>query len=141
LYPDLLLDHFQNPRNAGELDAACVVNVSNPACGDTMRLSARFEDGRVSAVRYKTRGCTASIAAGSALTGLIEGRTRAELERITAADVEAALGGLLRPGTRPPSVSMPSRLSSRRRRANEQRHPGGHADPGVADHAALTPPR
>jgi len=94
LYPDLLLDHFQNPRNAGELDAACVVNVSNPACGDTMRLSARFEDGRVSAVRYKTRGCTASIAAGSALTGLIEGRTRAELERITAADVEAALGGL-----------------------------------------------
>lgn len=94
MYGDLLLDHFQNPRNAGEIDAGVVVNVSNPACGDTLRLSARFEGGRIAEVRYKTRGCTASIAAGSALTELMAGRTRTELAVIRAADVEAAVGGL-----------------------------------------------
>jgi len=70
------------------------VEVTNPACGDILRLSATFVDGKVSEVRYKTRGCTASIAAGSALTEWLEGKTRAELTRLTPAIVEEALGGL-----------------------------------------------
>jgi len=59
-----------------------------------MRLAARFEDGRVSEARYQTRGCTASIAAGSALTEWMLGRTRAELAAITPAVIEEALGAL-----------------------------------------------
>ncbi len=59
-----------------------------------MRLSARFEDDRVVEVRYKVRGCTASIAAGSALTELMSGRTRVELGGIDAAAIEGALDGL-----------------------------------------------
>ena len=90
-----LLDHFRNPRNAGDLPAPAVtVEVSNPACGDTLRLSGRWEDGRIAAIGYRTRGCTAAIAAGSALTVLLSGRTAAEAAAIRQAEVEAALGEL-----------------------------------------------
>ena len=96
MYSPRLLDHFQNPRNVGELPPPAVaVDAVNPACGDMLRLAARFEDGRIAEVRYKTRGCTASIAAGSALTELLLGRTRAEAGQLKAADIEAALGGLI----------------------------------------------
>lgn len=71
-----------------------MVEVSNPACGDILRISARIEAGRVVDVRYKTRGCTASIAAGSALTELMLSRTIRELQGITAPLVEQAVGGL-----------------------------------------------
>jgi nitrogen fixation NifU-like protein len=95
MYSDKLLDHFRQPRNAGELaPPAWTVEVSNPICGDILRLSARVENGRVEEIRFKTRGCTASIAASSALTELIAGRTLQEIGRLTAAEVEAALGGL-----------------------------------------------
>jgi nitrogen fixation NifU-like protein len=95
MYSELLLDHFKNPRNVGELTApALIVEVSNPACGDILKLSARFDNGRVAAVAYKVRGCTASIASGSALTELLQGRTRGEIAAISTADIEAAVGGL-----------------------------------------------
>jgi nitrogen fixation NifU-like protein len=90
-----LIEHFRNPRNVGELPApAMTVEVSNPICGDILRLSALMDAGRVSQAGFKVRGCTASIAAGSALTELIAGKDKAELKKLTAADVEAAVGGL-----------------------------------------------
>ncbi|MCU1233568.1 MAG: nitrogen-fixing NifU domain protein [Candidatus Solibacter sp.] len=95
MYPERLLDHFQNPRNIGELPPpAITVEVSNPACGDILRLSAIFEAGRIADVRYKVRGCTASIAAGSALTEWLTGKTHAELARFSPTLVDAAVGGL-----------------------------------------------
>ena len=95
MYSKELLDHFQNPRNVGELaPPAQRIEVSNPACGDILRLSARWEEGRIAEVHYLTRGCTASIAAGSALTELLQGRTAAEAALLGARDVEAAVGGL-----------------------------------------------
>jgi nitrogen fixation protein NifU and related proteins len=96
MYSEAALDHFQNPRNVGELPPpAITVEVSNPACGDILRLSARFEGERVAQVRYKVRGCTASIAAGSALTEWMTGRPRAELRELRAETVEDAVGGLI----------------------------------------------
>ena len=91
-----LLDHFQNPRNAGTLDSpgAVTVEVTNPACGDILRLSVRMEDGVVAEVRYKTRGCTAAIASGSALTELMQGLDRERLGALNAAAIEDAVGGL-----------------------------------------------
>lgn len=95
MYSQRLLDHFQNPRNVGELDApARTVEVSNPACGDLMRLSVRFEGDKAVEARYKTRGCTASIAAGSALTEWLVGKSRAEMATLTAAQIEREVGGL-----------------------------------------------
>jgi nitrogen fixation NifU-like protein len=90
-----LIDHFQNPRNVGELPPpAVVVEVSNPVCGDILRLSANFTAGAISEVAFRTRGCTASIACGSALTELLLGKTREQLIRLRPADVEAAVGEL-----------------------------------------------
>ncbi|MDR3703767.1 MAG: iron-sulfur cluster assembly scaffold protein [Candidatus Sulfopaludibacter sp.] len=95
MYPARLLEHFQNPRNVGDLPAPAVtVEVSNPACGDILRLSARFENDIVAEVRYKVRGCTASIAAGSALTEWMQGKSRAEIAGFQAALVDEAVGGL-----------------------------------------------
>jgi nitrogen fixation protein NifU and related proteins len=95
MYSERLLDHFQNPRNVGELGPpAITLEISNPACGDILRLSVLVEDGLVREARYKVRGCTASIAAGSALTELLLGKGRAEIAQINAAVIEAAVGGL-----------------------------------------------
>ena len=95
MYSERLLDHFQNPRNVGTLDPpAVVVEVSNPICGDILQLSAQAAGECVQQVRFKTRGCTASIAAGSALTELLQGRTFEEIAALQAADVEQAVGGL-----------------------------------------------
>lgn len=96
MYSEAFLDHFKNPRNVGEIGPPAVtVEISNPACGDILRLSARFEEGRVAEVGYKVRGCTASIASGSALTEWMLGKVRAELAALTAAMVESAVGGLI----------------------------------------------
>ena len=95
MYSDRLLDHFQNPRNAGELPSPDIrVEVSNPICGDILQLSAQVADGRLTAVRYLTRGCTASIAVGSALTELLLGKTAEQALALTREDVEEAVGGL-----------------------------------------------
>src|SRR4051812_30431548 len=83
-----LIEHFRNPRNVGELPPpATTVEVSNPICGDILRLSAVFTDGVISETRYKVRGCAASIAAGSALTELLLGRDLAALHVLTKEDI------------------------------------------------------
>lgn len=90
-----LLDHFQCPRNVGELPPPAVtVEVSNPACGDQLRLSARFANGAADEVRFLARGCPASIAAGSALTVWMTGKTVDEVRGVTGSAIEAGLGGL-----------------------------------------------
>lgn len=90
-----LLDHFRNPRHAGELDAPMArVRVENPVCGDILELSANASDGRIAEIRFRARGCTASIACGSAAAQLLEGRGLAELREIDAARIEAEVGGL-----------------------------------------------
>ena len=95
MYSERLLDHFQNPRNVGELEEADLrVEVSNPICGDILRLTANLTGGRIGEVTYRTRGCTASIAVGSALTELLVGKSAPEALAIERDVVEAAVGGL-----------------------------------------------
>src|SRR6266404_5837000 len=85
-----VLDHFQNPRNAGELnEATATVEVSNPVCGDVLRLSARIESGGIAEARFLCRGCTTSIACASRLTELLSGKQIGDLHEIT---LEALLG-------------------------------------------------
>lgn len=96
MYSEILLDHFKNPRNVGELPPpALTIEVANPACGDILRLSVVLTGGAVSEVRYKVRGCTASIAAGSALTEWMAGKTERELASLNAGVIEDAIGGLI----------------------------------------------
>ncbi len=95
MYSEVLLDHFRNPRRVGSLDPPAVtVRVENPICGDIMTLSAIVSEGTVMDARFKVRGCTASIAAGSALTDILVGSRSEDLRGIDASAVESALGGL-----------------------------------------------
>lgn len=95
MYSATLLDHFQHPRNAGEIELPdAQVEVTNPVCGDILRLTARVRGGRIAEVRFLARGCTASIAAGSALTGLLLGKTSSEARLVKRDEVETAVGGL-----------------------------------------------
>lgn len=96
MYSERLLDHFQNPRNAGALPApALAVTVENPACGDRLRLTARADGGVVVEAMFQVRGCTASIACGSALTEWLIGRRAAELAGMTKAEIAAAVEELV----------------------------------------------
>jgi nitrogen fixation NifU-like protein len=95
MYSPELLDHFEHPRNVGELEKPDVVaETENPACGDIMRLTLRVSDGKIEEVRYKTRGCVAAIACGSALTEMIRGKSLQHAEVITRDALIAKIGGL-----------------------------------------------
>jgi nitrogen fixation NifU-like protein len=95
MHSEQLLGYFRNPRHSGELvPPAIKVDVTNPACGDMLRLSARIVDGRVTEARFLTRGCTASIAASEALAEWMTGKTLAELDAVTSSTIEDAVGGL-----------------------------------------------
>jgi nitrogen fixation NifU-like protein len=95
MYSQKMLDHFQNPRSVGDLPSPAVtVEVMNPVCGDILRLSASWSAERIAEARFRARGCTATIAAGSALAEWMAGRTRADLALLTADAVDALLGGL-----------------------------------------------
>ena len=95
MYSEAVLDHFQNPRNAGALDAAtATVSVENPVCGDILELSVRIEAGRIAEARFRTRGCVTALACSSLLTELLRGKTPAEVTAITSEQISEALGGL-----------------------------------------------
>jgi nitrogen fixation NifU-like protein len=95
MFNEIIIGHFQNPRNAGELTGAnAQVEVTNPVCGDILRLSARIEGQRIAEVRFKTQGCVAAIAASSALTEMLTGKSREQALEITARDISNALGEL-----------------------------------------------
>ncbi|MGH9749744.1 MAG: iron-sulfur cluster assembly scaffold protein [Candidatus Polarisedimenticolia bacterium] len=94
-YNSVVLDHYRNPRNVGEIEGTpAVAQVGDPGSGDVLRLSLRIESGRVAEARFRSFGCTAAIASGSMVTTLVTGRTIEEVARLTNRDVVEALGGL-----------------------------------------------
>jgi nitrogen fixation NifU-like protein len=95
MFSDAVLDHFRNPRNAGELTGAtATVEVSNPVCGDVLKLSVRTENGRIVEARFLCRGCTTAIACASLLTEQMRAKAVSELRSITPESLSATLGGL-----------------------------------------------
>ena len=95
MYSSQLLDHFEHPRNAGELaDADARVRVENPACGDILELTAKVERNRIEAIRFLAKGCVPAMACGSLITEMTEGKTLGEAGLLRADSVAAAAGGL-----------------------------------------------
>jgi nitrogen fixation NifU-like protein len=95
MYSAQLLDHFQNPRNAGEIAGAdAVAEIENPACGDVLRLNLKARGGRITQARFKAKGCVAAIACGSALTELVAGKTLDEAHDLRREDLISAVGAL-----------------------------------------------
>ena len=85
--------------------ATATVEVTNPVCGDELKLAVRLADDRVAEARFRARGCQAALACSSVLTEMIAGKTIAELREISAQQIEAALGGL------PPATRHGSQLA------------------------------
>src|SRR5690606_21147845 len=95
MYSDKVMDHFQNPRNVGEIkDADGVGQVGNPKCGDIMKMYLKINDGVIEDVKFKTYGCGSAIASSSMATELIKGKTIEEAMKLTNKAVADALDGL-----------------------------------------------
>ena len=94
-YSEKVMEHFQNPRNVGEIaDADGIGTVGNASCGDIMKLFIKIKDGKIVDVKFKTFGCGAAIATSSMVTELVMGKTIDEALKISKATVAEALGGL-----------------------------------------------
>lgn len=94
-YSETVMEHFQNPRNAGELDDPDGESTkSNPVCGDRMRVMIRVADGRVAEVRWQTRGCPPAIATSSFASEMVRGWTLEEVDTLTREQIAEAIGGL-----------------------------------------------
>ena len=92
---DLLMEHFMNPRNVGELpDADGAGDVGNPLCGDIVRLFLKIKGDKIEKATFKTFGCRAAIATSSILTEMLPGKTIEAALRITEKDMLDALGDL-----------------------------------------------
>jgi nitrogen fixation protein NifU and related proteins len=104
VYSPELLDHFQNPRNAGELEAPDrSVRLENPVCGDILELSLKLEKQleqlnpdamRIVDIRFRAKGCVPTMACGSAITELVKGKTVAEARQMGREDLIRKVGGL-----------------------------------------------
>lgn len=95
MYSEKVMEHFQNPRNVGEiLDADGVGEVGNAKCGDIMKMYLKIEDGVIEDVKFKTFGCGSAIASSSMATELIKGKTIEDAMNLTNRAVAEALDGL-----------------------------------------------
>jgi nitrogen fixation NifU-like protein len=94
-YSDTVVDHFQNPRNSGELqDSDGEATVSNPVCGDRMRVMIRVRDSKIDEVRWQTRGCPPAIATSSFASEMVSGWSLDEVDSLTREQIAEAIGGL-----------------------------------------------
>ena len=96
MYSEKVMDHFEHPRNVGEIpDASGVGTVGNAKCGDIMRIYLKInDDGVIEDCKFKTFGCGAAIATSSMATEMIKGKTVEEAQQLTNAAVAEALDGL-----------------------------------------------
>jgi nitrogen fixation protein NifU and related proteins len=107
MYSPQVLDHFEHPRNSGEVaNPDALAQVENPACGDVLKLTARVQDGRVLEIRFLAQGCVPTMACASELTELVKGRSIAEARCLRREELVLALGGLPRASTHASHLAM-----------------------------------
>ena len=107
MYSPQLLDHFQNPRNAGDIaDPDATAEIENPVCGDVLRLTFKVSADRIVRAQFKAKGCVAAIACASALTELVVGKTLEEAQKLRREDVSDAVGGLPQASTHAAQLAL-----------------------------------
>jgi len=95
MYNDVVMDHFQHPRNVGDMEnPTSVAEVGSQECGDTMKVFIKVKDETIEDIRFQTYGCAAAIASSSIATEMVKGKTLAEAKQLTKNDVVEKLGGL-----------------------------------------------
>ena len=94
-YSQIVIEHFQNPKNMGEMDDPDAVGeAGNPVCGDMMEIYLKIEDEKIVDISFKTFGCAAAIATSSMITEMAKGKTLKEAYDISRDEVAEELGGL-----------------------------------------------
>jgi nitrogen fixation NifU-like protein len=99
-YTEILMDHFKNPRNQGELkDPDGVGEVGNPVCGDMMKIYIEVDKNKegqeiIKDIKFQTLGCGAAIASSSMLTEMAKGKTIEDALKITREQIAEKLGGM-----------------------------------------------
>lgn len=95
IYSEKVMEHFQNPRNVGEIkNPSGIGEVGNAKCGDIMKIYLEIKNDIVKDVKFKTYGCGSAIASSSMATELIKGKTIEEAWRLSNKAVAEALDGL-----------------------------------------------
>jgi len=95
VYSPQLLDHFQNPRNAGEVaDPDASAQLENPACGDVLKLTLKLDGDRIVDIRFLAKGCVPAMACGSAVTTLVKGKTAEEARHLSSDELFRQVGGV-----------------------------------------------
>ncbi len=116
--------HALTPANLGTLPPPAVQGKAVGSCGDRMELYLELDEaGRIKAARFMPEGCLHTVACGSAVTTLIEGKALEEAATITPEDVEQALGGLPRDHRHCAVLAVTALRSALRRRAEDARQP------------------
>lgn len=94
-YTDIVVEHFQNPRNVGIMENPDGFGkVGSSVCGDLMEFQIRVQDNRIVDVKFRTFGCAAAIASSSMASEMVKGKSLEEVEQLTNDSVAEALGGL-----------------------------------------------
>jgi nitrogen fixation protein NifU and related proteins len=123
MYSPQLLDHFQNPRNTGEItNPDATAEIENPVCGDVIRLTLKLHADRIQEIRFKAKGCVPAIACGSALTELVLGKAAQDARELKREDLIAAVGGLPQASTHAAQLALDA-LSKALRSINLSAHP------------------
>ncbi len=95
MYSAQIFDHFEHPRNAGEVAKAdASAQIENPACGDVLKLTLRIRGDRIEEIRFLAQGCVSAMACASLLTELVQGRTIGEARQLRREELVQAIGGL-----------------------------------------------
>ena len=93
MYSSQLLDHFEHPRNSGELpDADAHVRIENPACGDILELAIKMDAGRIADIRFRAKGCVPAMACASAMTELAKGKSATQASSISKDEIVSSRG-------------------------------------------------
>lgn len=94
-YSEKVIDHYRNPRNVGKIDNADAIGEAGSlACGDSLKIYLKIDNGIVTDAKFQTFGCGSAVASSSILTEMIIGKTVDEVKKITNKDIADELGGL-----------------------------------------------
>lgn len=125
MYSPQVLDHFQNPRNPGEVaDPHASAQIENPACGDVLKLTLRVAAGRIEDIRFLAQGCVSAMACASLLTERVKGKTVAEAGQLRREELVRLIGGLPQASTHASHLAIDTLTALLKQLGTENYEPG-----------------
>lgn len=116
MYSSQVLDHFQNPRNAGDVsEPDAMVQVENPVCGDILKLTLKVADGHITEIRFRAKGCVPAMPCASILTEMVQQTTVVDARKLKSDDLVQAIGGLPEASAHASQLALDALMTALRR--------------------------